>query len=185
MSNDDKAHQAREGLLDSVKGKAKEVAGAVIGNDSLTKEGQLEQAQARERKEANITEAVADAEIDETREELTEARVDSAHARTEVDTDAAAAKNAIQAQQQDEKRVAEQQKQQEVAAAAATAQVEAQRDVAEAKAREEVEKEAAQEDLVEAAAEHDTAVKITDNAKDEAERLRKHADEISAQADLP
>ena len=61
MSEQKKADQAREGLLDSIKGKAKEVAGAVTGNDSLTTEGQLEQAQARERKEANVTEAVADA----------------------------------------------------------------------------------------------------------------------------
>ncbi|OAN39914.1 hypothetical protein [Mycolicibacterium iranicum] len=185
MNSDDKSQEARQGLLDSVKGKAKEVAGAVIGNDSLTKEGQLEQAQARQRKEANITEAVADAEIDETRAELAEARSESAQARAEVDTEAAAAKGAIQARQQDEKRIAEQQRQKDVAAAAAAAQVETQRDIQEAKAREDVEKEAAQEDLVEAAAEHDTAVKVTDNAKAEAERLREHADEISARADLP
>ncbi len=33
MNADDKAGQARKGLFDSVKGKAKEVAGAVTGND--------------------------------------------------------------------------------------------------------------------------------------------------------
>ena len=33
---DDKAGEARKGLIDSVKGKAKEVAGALTGNDSLT-----------------------------------------------------------------------------------------------------------------------------------------------------
>jgi uncharacterized protein YjbJ (UPF0337 family) len=42
--------EARKGLIDSVKGKAKEIAGAVTGNDSLTAEGQLEQTQAKERK---------------------------------------------------------------------------------------------------------------------------------------
>ena len=62
MTEHDKADQARKGLLDSIKGKAKEVAGAVLGNDSLTAEGQLDQAQAQERKEANSVEAVADAE---------------------------------------------------------------------------------------------------------------------------
>ena len=46
MNEDSKADQARKGLFDSVKGKAKEVAGAVTGNDSLTAEGQLEQTQA-------------------------------------------------------------------------------------------------------------------------------------------
>ena len=62
MTEHDKADQARKGLIDSIKGKAKEVAGAVLGNDSLTAEGQLEQTQAQERKEANSVEAVADAE---------------------------------------------------------------------------------------------------------------------------
>ena len=48
MSNDRSA-EAREGLLDSVAGKAKEVAGAVTGKDDLVQEGQLQQAGARRR----------------------------------------------------------------------------------------------------------------------------------------
>ena len=36
-------------MVDSVKGKAKEVVGAVTGNDSLTAEGQLDQVNAKER----------------------------------------------------------------------------------------------------------------------------------------
>jgi len=62
MSEHEKAEQARKGLIDSIKGKAKEIIGAVTGNDSLTAEGQLEQTQAQQRKEANSVEAVADAE---------------------------------------------------------------------------------------------------------------------------
>ena len=50
MTEHKKADEARKGLIDSVKGKVKEVAGAVTGNDSLTAEGQLEQTQAKERK---------------------------------------------------------------------------------------------------------------------------------------
>ena len=50
MTDNKKADQAREGLLDSVKGKAKEVIGAVTGNDSLTAEGQLQQVEAQTRK---------------------------------------------------------------------------------------------------------------------------------------
>ena len=73
MTEHDKADQARKGLLDSIKGKAKEVAGAVLGNDSLTAEGQLDQAQAQERKEANSVEAVADAEAAQARAEAAEA----------------------------------------------------------------------------------------------------------------
>ena len=39
MTEHNKADQARRGLFDSVKGKAKEIAGAVTGNDSLTRRG--------------------------------------------------------------------------------------------------------------------------------------------------
>jgi uncharacterized protein YjbJ (UPF0337 family) len=185
MSDNDKAGQARQGLLDSVKGKAKEIAGAVIGNDSLTAEGQLDQAQARERKEADIAEAVADAEANEAREEVSEARVEGAEARLEADTEAVEAKRAIQAEKQDEKRVAEQAARNQVAGEVVAAQAEAQREAQQAKAREIEEIDAAREDLVEATAEHETAVKVTDTAKQEAERLRQRADEITEQADLP
>ena len=61
MSQDDKAAQTRKSIVESVKGKAKELAGAVTGNDSLTAEGQLEQAEAKERREASRMEAVAEA----------------------------------------------------------------------------------------------------------------------------
>jgi uncharacterized protein YjbJ (UPF0337 family) len=39
MTEHSKADEARKGLIDSVKGRAKEIAGAVTGNDSLTAEG--------------------------------------------------------------------------------------------------------------------------------------------------
>ena len=66
MSNDndndnDKAAEAREGMFDSIAGKAKEVAGAVTGKDELVEEGQLQQAEASTRKEALADEAIADA----------------------------------------------------------------------------------------------------------------------------
>ena len=43
MSEGEKSGEARRALVDSVKGKAKEIFGAVTGNDSLTAEGQLDQ----------------------------------------------------------------------------------------------------------------------------------------------
>jgi uncharacterized protein YjbJ (UPF0337 family) len=76
--------EARKGLIDSVKGKAKEIAGAMIGNDSLTAEGQLEQTQARERKDANSMQAVADAEAEQARVQATEARLEGAEERIAV-----------------------------------------------------------------------------------------------------
>ena len=48
----------------------------MTGNDSLTAEGQLEQTQAQQRKEANSVEAVADAEAAQARAEAADARVD-------------------------------------------------------------------------------------------------------------
>lgn len=62
---DSTADQARQGLGASIAGKAKEVAGAVFGNDSLAAEGRLQQAEATARKEASLKEAVAHAEASE------------------------------------------------------------------------------------------------------------------------
>jgi uncharacterized protein YjbJ (UPF0337 family) len=56
MTESGKADQVRKGLIDSVKGKAKEVVGALTGNDSLTAEGELERTQAQKRKEATRVE---------------------------------------------------------------------------------------------------------------------------------
>ena len=72
MSND-RAAQAREGMFDSVAGKAKEVAGAVSGKDDLVEEGQLQQAAASDRKAALADEAVADAKREEAAQEIREA----------------------------------------------------------------------------------------------------------------
>ena len=59
--NEDAASQARRGLGAAIAGKAKEAAGAVLGNDSLAREGQLRQSEVAARREANAEEAIADA----------------------------------------------------------------------------------------------------------------------------
>jgi uncharacterized protein YjbJ (UPF0337 family) len=69
---DGPAEQARQGLLGKLSGKAKEVAGAVTGNDSLTAEGRLQQAEVTARQEAATDEAVADAQRTETAKEIAE-----------------------------------------------------------------------------------------------------------------
>ncbi len=56
------ADNARKGLGATLAGKAKEVAGAALGNDSLAAEGQLQQAEAAALKESSTTDAVAQAE---------------------------------------------------------------------------------------------------------------------------
>lgn len=185
MSDPDKADHARKSLVDSVKGKAKEIAGAVSRNDSLTAEGQLQQAQARERKQASVAESVADAEVDEALTEVSEARAQGDRQRVDVNTAAAAAKGEIQAQQQEQKRTAEQAASSAAAREVVAAHAAAQQEGQQAAVREGAEVEAAQEDFAEATAEHETAVKVTDGAKDQAERLRRRAEEIGDQADLP
>ena len=108
MTKHKKADEARKGLIDSVKGKVKEVAGAITGNDSLTAEGQLEQTQAKERKEANSVEAVADAEAEQARAQVAEARSEGAQDRVAVNAQTAAVERSVREQQADQKRRAEQ-----------------------------------------------------------------------------
>ena len=98
MSDDSKlATEARKGLLGSVAGKAKEVAGAVLGNDSMTREGQLQQAGAVERRTANSEQAVADAEAAEAAQRLrAENEKARDHSRAAAAEEARAARHATQ-----------------------------------------------------------------------------------------
>jgi uncharacterized protein YjbJ (UPF0337 family) len=68
------AKSARKGMLNAAVGKAKEVAGALLNKDSLAKEGQLRQAEARAYKEAGATEAVAEAQGEQAVDDLGEAQ---------------------------------------------------------------------------------------------------------------
>src|SRR3954451_20085765 len=95
MSND-KATEAREGLFDSVTGKAKEVAGAVSGNDDLVEEGQLQQAEARNRKEAVADDAVADAKQQEAAREIREAGREAAQEKAAAGAQAAQEESAVE-----------------------------------------------------------------------------------------
>ena len=105
MSQHSKADDARRGLIDSAKGNVKEVVGAITKNDSLTAEGQLEQAQAKTRKEASSAEALADAEAKQANTEVTTAKVDSVDARNRVNAQTAAVKNTAEAEQAAQKRI--------------------------------------------------------------------------------
>jgi uncharacterized protein YjbJ (UPF0337 family) len=185
MTEHSKADQARKGLIDSVKGKAKEVAGAVTGNDSLTAEGQLEQAQAEERKEANAVEAVADAEAKQAQAEATEAKVEGAQERIAVNTETAAAENAAQIRQANQKGAAERAGERDAAKAKAQAEVDARRKVELAKAEEREEVGAATEDVVDAVVEHQGSTRAAASAQAEADRIRRQADKLTNEADLP
>jgi uncharacterized protein YjbJ (UPF0337 family) len=94
----DKAAAAREGLLDSIAGKAKEVAGAVSGKDDLVEEGQLQQAEASNRKAAVADDAVADAKAREATEELRDASVEATQERGAADREAVREESMAEAQ---------------------------------------------------------------------------------------
>jgi uncharacterized protein YjbJ (UPF0337 family) len=91
----DRAEEARKGLFDTVAGKAKEVAGALSGNDELATEGQLQQAGAQERKEANSREALADMDVKQATDELHERTDDLAEGQRQAHAAAAQREQAI------------------------------------------------------------------------------------------
>src|SRR6476469_8044554 len=154
MTEHNKADQARKGLIDSVKGKEKDIAGAVTGNDSLTAEGQLEQTQAQQRKEANSVEAVADAEAAQAHADATKAKLEAAEERIALFADTAATENSVRAEQAAHKRAAEQAAQRDEVRAKTQAERDAQRAVERAKAEERDEVGAAAGEIVDAADEH-------------------------------
>ena len=160
MSND-RAAEAREGLFDSVAGKAKEVAGAVTGKDDLVEEGLLQQAAAKNRKEAVADEAVADAK----REEAT-------HEILDADRDAAQKKTAAQVQAQREESVVKHDQADEHAAAAREA---ARVEAAGLDAAEKKGDALADERLLEAAELAEDATRAEREALEEKQRLERQA----------
>jgi uncharacterized protein YjbJ (UPF0337 family) len=184
MTKHYRADQARKGLIDSVKGKVKEIAGAVIGNDSLTAEGQLEQTQAQERKAANSVEAVADAEAEQAHGEAVEAKVEAAKERIDVNAEAAAVERSISAQQGAQKAAAEQAGAQDGARARTQAELDAQHEIQRAKIEETDDVNAAAEDFADAVDEHQATDHIATNAHEEAARIRARAERLTEDADL-
>jgi uncharacterized protein YjbJ (UPF0337 family) len=185
MAEQDTSGQARKGLVDSVKGKAKEVVGAFTGNDSLTAEGQLDQIQAQQRKQANAIEAVAESELRQARAEEAKTKVEGTHERLIADAQAALAEDSIESQQAVQKRAADQAAQQRAAVKQSQAEIAAQRQVQQAKAEERDEMRAAAKDVTDAAAEHQSSAQVAAMEKMEAERLRRDAANLTKEADLP
>lgn len=185
MTQRNKADQVRKGLLGSVKGKVKQFAGAVTGNDSLTAEGQLEQLQADERRTAAAAESLADAEAERARDEAADARRQGADERLALDTETAAANAAVQGRQDARKRTADQAAQRDVARANVQAETEAQQEMRQAEAAERHELVDAAKDMGDTLDEHRSAVDESVEAQDRADRLRQRAAEVSDQSELP
>jgi uncharacterized protein YjbJ (UPF0337 family) len=185
MAEQDKSGQARKGLIDSVKGKAKEVVGAFTGNDSLTAEGQLDQTQAHERKEANAIDAVAESEARQARAEESETKVEGIQERLSANAQAAAVEDSIETQQAAQKRAAYQAAQQGAATKQTQAEIDAQRQIQHAKVEEREEIRAAANEVTDAAAEHQSSAQVAATEKLAAERLRRDAADLTNEADLP
>ena len=167
MSND-KAAEAREGMFDNVAGKAKEMAGAVTGKDDLVEEGLLQQAEAKNRKEAVADDAVADAKREEAAKEI-----------RDTNREAAQQKNAARAKAEREESVVERERAGEHAVAAREAErVEA----AGLEAAEENADALAESRLLEAADLADDATSIEREAAAEKLRLEREAAAAAQQA---
>jgi uncharacterized protein YjbJ (UPF0337 family) len=185
MTEHGKAEDARKGLIASVKGRVKEVAGAFFKNDSLAAEGQLEQAQATERKEASSAEALADTEAKQARAEVTNAKLDSVDARNRVDGRAAAAKKVAETEQAAQKRSAEQAAQRAAERESVQAKAQAQREVRQASLAEQAQVRAAREEVGDALDGRQAAVADAAQARVKADRLRAQAEDLTDDADLP
>lgn len=185
MSKHSKADEARKGLVDSVKGKAKEIAGAVTGNDSLTAEGQLEQTQARERKEANAVEAVADAQERAAHEEAARAGRHAAAERSAVRQAAAATESVVHEQRAEQRQVAEETARVQAERDKEAAERSAEREVAQAKAQERRDILDASTDAAEAVDAHREAMHRAAAEQAEADHLERRAEKLTDRADLP
>jgi len=115
MSND-KASEAREGLFDNVTGKAKEMAGAVTGKDDLVEEGQIQQAEAANRKAAVADDAIAEAKREEAAQELRETNREADEAKGDVRAQAQREESIVERQREGEHAVADKGAEQQEAA---------------------------------------------------------------------
>lgn len=176
--------QARDGLMSSLTGKAKEVAGAVTGNDSLTAEGQLQQTEAKARKEANAQDAVAQAEQTEALQKLAAERQAATSerqaaagaagiARARAEQDAAAQQRAAELAAERDKRVGQMAAEHKTADRVSDARADAALTMQEAHRLEQ-----------EAGSAHEAAQASADTAEQAAERAREDARQLDHDAGL-
>ncbi len=172
MTSDSTSDEARKGLVDSIAGKAKEFAGALAGKDELTEEGQLQQADARARREANSEQAIADAQSRQAAEHLAQ---EQEHAAAEQRTATAAATIAQQAIQHDtvaERSMAEAGARQQEQAARDQASVEAVHNVRETTAEAQATRSEAQATEAVAAQQHEKLLNLAETEERRAAELR-------------
>ena len=125
------------------------------------------------------------AEAAQAQTEAMAAKVEGAEVRIAVDAQTAAVENSVRMQQAAQQRAAEQAGQRDAAKERTQAELEAQRDIERAKVQERVEVGAAAEEVADAVAEHQSSVQAATSAQAEADRIRRRADKLTDDADLP
>lgn len=178
MTDGEKAGEARKTMVDSVKGKAKEIAGAVTGNDSLTAEGQLQQTEAKERKDAAKAEAQADAEAAQAMSLADDAKREGSQGRLEAGAAAAAAVQRVRGEEAVAKSAADEAGNREAVQEQAKAEMDAQRDIVRAKADERADVDAAAQEYSDAVDEHRHSVSDAVRTQAQANQARLRAETI-------
>ncbi len=173
---DDNAAQTRKSFVESVKGKAKEVAGAVTGNDSLTAQGQLEQTEAKERRQASRIDAEADAEATEAREMAADAQREAARERSAAEARAAEAKTSARAHEAAQQSAAEQAGRRDAARAETQFEAEVRGEALRASAQQ-------RQHVASAQAEYDSALENYRDEVGDAARAEAEADKLRRQAE--
>jgi uncharacterized protein YjbJ (UPF0337 family) len=178
------AGQARQDLLATVTGKAQEVAGALTGNDELTEEGQLRQAQAAAQREASTSAALAEAKAEQATDQLHE---DKQHAQQQRHVAAAAAEDrarqAVHAAASEQASIEAEAAQREHAE---QAEIRKQGAAELARNAEQAQHTRADADAHERDAQrhHDQLLSEADAELDRAAQLRRHADAVGSDTDL-
>ena len=178
MSEGEKSGEARRALVDSVKGRAKEIFGAVTGNDSLTAEGQLDQTDAKERQEAARAEAEAEAEAAQAESLADDAKRDASERRLKVGADAAAVTARVRGEEAAAKSEAEEAGRRDAVREQTKAEMDAQHEAMRAKDDERAEVRAAVDEYSDAVDEHRHSVNESVRTQAEANQLRRRAEVI-------
>lgn len=185
MSEVSPAQEARQGLLSSVSGKVKEVAGAVLGNDSLAAEGQLQQAEASARKDASARDAVAEVEAREAAQVLARENAAAAQQQGAVEDVAQALLDATQREAERTAGLAAADVQAEKSVATRQAEIEAQQELGRTAAHTREELRLADQQEAQARQESEQEAARAGAAEQAAVRARAEADRLTADADLP
>lgn len=173
------------GLLASITGKAKQIAGAVTGNDSLAREGVLQEAESRARKDAVVERAIAEERAEQAATTLSEQHRAAERAEQAVEAGGnARIAQAVEQSAEERDRAAAQVEQQRRDQQAAV-----ERQTARALQQEQARTEHRLQELTaeqqDAAAEAADALRSADQADRTAARVRAENDRLAGEAGLP